>query len=447
MGVKILVSGPAQSKIGPVAALFCVGDFFGERVDEAAVNALPDAPIPTYFITGGDVVDNDLADRLAAKNGDGWSLEPYRCGAGGFARLARLHALPRRGLAKSLRAFDVAPFVAAHFDLDTAAAAATPRFTLSSGGGGEPYAVFAARKVAGHRPPPGLLKRKPMAAAARGEGRDAPARRRALTATRAAGRGGVRVLPTGKSRGAKLKTETKILPAFAFDKSTNWGQPDGQVRNWPGPNVEALTAGCDWDYAPYAQKLKHASIGWYPTTSQWQNFDGHDLLPAPPPLVTPAPRGLKTDGEHDKTDQLAGHCEIDVGDGSRADAAQVGGLHREEYLGHRDADRCGHQFTVLMEQHGDYACRESEAARTATSSSSRTARQGRRRALALNGELNDVRPRGPRSCAEARGGPEPAPRLICRGSTDYEEVAFDGVDYPFDRRAPRDTRRLLKKIA
>ncbi|KAH8084944.1 DNA binding protein [Aureococcus anophagefferens] len=82
MGVKILVSGPvrgahgalfaaaskAQSKIGPVAALFCVGDFFGERVDEAAVNALPDAPIPTYFITGGDVVDNDLADRLAAKN-------------------------------------------------------------------------------------------------------------------------------------------------------------------------------------------------------------------------------------------------------------------------------------------------------------------------------------------------------------------------------------------
>ncbi|KAK7241077.1 DNA binding protein [Aureococcus anophagefferens] len=240
MGVKILVSGPvrgahgalfaaaskAQSKIGPVAALFCVGDFFGERVDEAAVNALPDAPIPTYFITGGDVVDNDLADRLAAKNvrwlgrsgcedvaglrvgflggalggdfeddapadgsdsphyrredletlaiasgayradggmdvlltsdtaegasaclgdgderkdavdagasaplgaalaelkcsyhfaasqGDGWSLEPYRCGAGGFARLARLHALPRRGLAKSLRAFDVAPFFA-----------------------------------------------------------------------------------------------------------------------------------------------------------------------------------------------------------------------------------------------------------------------------------------------------------------------------------------------
>ena len=61
---------------------------------------------------------------------------------------------------------------------------------------------------------------------------------------------------------------TQKLPAFAFDRSTNWGQPDGQVRNWPGPNVEALTAGCDWDYAPYAQKLKHASIGWYPTTSQ-----------------------------------------------------------------------------------------------------------------------------------------------------------------------------------
>ena len=33
------------------------------------------------------------------------------------------------------------------------------------------------------------------------------------------------------------------LPAFAFDKSTTWGQPDGQVRSWPGPNVEALTAG------------------------------------------------------------------------------------------------------------------------------------------------------------------------------------------------------------
>ncbi|KAH8081049.1 DNA binding protein [Aureococcus anophagefferens] len=300
MGVKILVSGPvrgahgalfaaaskAQSKIGPVAALFCVGDFFGERVDEAAVNALPDAPIPTYFITGGDVVDNDLADRLAAKNvrwlgrsgcdaaglrvgflggalggdfeddapadgsdsphyrredletlaiasgayradggmdvlltsdtaegasaclgdgderkdavdagasaplgaalaelkcsyhfaasqGDGWSLEPYRCGAGGFARLARLHALPRRGLAKSLRAFDVAPFVAAHFDLDTAGGARDAALHTAElrAATANPYAVFAARKP------------KEFAS-----------------------------FPTGfKSRGAKLKTETKIV--------------------------------------------------------------------------------------------------------------------------------------------------------------------------------------------------------------------------------------------
>ena len=37
---------------------------------------------------------------------------------------------------------------------------------------------------------------------------------------------------------------------------------------------------------------------------------------------------------------------------------------------------------------------------------------------------------------EAYAGPEPAPRLICRGVTDYEEVPFEGVDYPFDRRAP-----------
>ena len=350
MGVKILVSGPvrgahaalfaaaskAQSKIGPVAALFCVGDFFGERVDEAAVNALADAPIPTYFITGGDVVDNDLADRLAAKNvrwlgrsgcedvaglrvgflggalgadfeedapadgsdsphyrredletlaiasgayradggmdvlltsdtaegasaclgdgderkdaadagasaplgaalaelkcsyhfaasqGDGWSLEPYRCGAGGFARLARLHALPRRGLAKSLRAFDVAPFVAAHFDLDTAdgardAALHTAELRAATA---NPYAVFAARKVAGHRPPPGLLKRKPMAAAALAaeKAEDAPAPAAAAAADAdppprdEPQAREFASFPTGfKSRGAKLKTETKIV--------------------------------------------------------------------------------------------------------------------------------------------------------------------------------------------------------------------------------------------
>ena len=438
------------------------------------------------------------------------------------------------------------------------------------------------------------------------------------------------------------------LPAFAFDKSTNWGQPDGQVRNWPGPNVETLTAGCDWDYAPYAQKLKHASIGWYPTTSQWQNFDGHDLLPELHHLyATPRfAKGLKTDGEHDKTDQLAGHCEIDVGDGSRwvfqrvgvwesdggydwwqfgwadpfgldalraahgpvyvlnhftggvdADSGEVLGfppIHvhhvhlspakttpmrrkwadciREEYLGHGDVDRCGHQFTVLMEQHGDYACRESEGG---SNCYLEQLPDGYAKVAdgpyALNGELNDVRPKGspimrwyyeaairyvpvedaarlgfdlrplsfyyiwspgrlylndqstmvntfrtptthdtfvwytgrtlsastmvrmkmhvhntvfresyffagtpkqlkmdgpeflPKAgdttydcmrpeehgfadndavkrhifdAYEAYDGPEPAPRLICRGSTDYEEVAFDGVDYPFDRRAP-----------
>ncbi|KAH8058744.1 hypothetical protein JL722_5977 [Aureococcus anophagefferens] len=350
------------------------------------------------------------------------------------------------------------------------------------------------------------------------------------------------------------------LPAFAFDKSTNWGQPDGQ--------------------------------------------------------------GLKTDGEHDKTDQLAGHCEIDVGDGSRwvfqrvgvwesdggydwwqfgwadpfgldalraahgpvyvlnhftggvdADSGEVLGfppIHvhhvhlspakttpmrrkwadciREEYLGHRDADRCGHQFTVLMEQHGDYACRESEGG---SNCYLEQLPDGYAKVAdgpyALNGELNDVRPKGspilrwyyqaairyvpvedaarlgfdlrplsfyyiwspgrlylndqstmvntfqtptthdtfvwytgrtlsastmlemdgpeflPKAgdttydcmrpeehgfadndavkrhvfdAYEAYDGPEPAPRLICRGSTDYEEVAFDGVDYPFDRRAP-----------
>ncbi|KAH8072701.1 DNA binding protein [Aureococcus anophagefferens] len=258
MGVKILVSGPvrgahgalfaaaskAQSKIGPVAALFCVGDFFGERVDEAAVNALPDAPIPTYFITGGDVVDNDLADRLAAKNvrwlgrsgcedvaglrvgflggalggdfeddapADGSDSPHYRredletlaiasgaATAGAWSRTAAALAASRgsrgstrcRGAARqSLRAFDVAPFVAAHFDLDTADGA-TPRFTpLELGGDGEPLRCLRGAQVAGHRPPPGLLKRKPMAAAA-------------LAAEKAEDAG-----PAAR----RLKTETKIV--------------------------------------------------------------------------------------------------------------------------------------------------------------------------------------------------------------------------------------------
>jgi len=57
----------------------------------------------------------------AAAAGDaGWSLPPYRCGAGNFSRLARPHALPARGQPKSLRAFSIDAWAPPHHDLDTA---------------------------------------------------------------------------------------------------------------------------------------------------------------------------------------------------------------------------------------------------------------------------------------------------------------------------------------
>ena len=115
------------------------------------------------------------------------------------------------------------------------------------------------------------------------------------------------------------------LPAWAFDKSTNWGQPDGNVRNWPGATVDKLTKDCDWGYEPYSQKFKHASMGWYPTTGHWANYDGHDLIPELHHMYT-VPRyakGLKME-EHDKAEQSAGHCEIDAGDGSRWVFQRVG---------------------------------------------------------------------------------------------------------------------------
>ena len=164
---------------------------------------------------------------FAAAREGGWSLDPYKCGTGGFARIARAHGLARRGLPKSLRAFDVPRWEPAHHDLDTedgardAARLATDLRAATP----NPYALALAREVAGHKPPPGLLKRKTAAAAT---GEDAPDAKKdpapvpeeaveaAAPPTEPTPEPGDGVqfaaFPTGfRSRGAKTKTETKVV--------------------------------------------------------------------------------------------------------------------------------------------------------------------------------------------------------------------------------------------
>ena len=95
--------------------------------------------------------DLKVSYHFAASRGEGWSLEPYRCGVGGFLRLARLHALPARGRPKALRAFSVDAWAPATDDIDTedGARAAALRAQELRAASANPYVFAAARAMRG----------------------------------------------------------------------------------------------------------------------------------------------------------------------------------------------------------------------------------------------------------------------------------------------------------
>lgn len=59
----------------------------------------------------------------------------------------------------------------------------------------------------------------------------------------------------------------------------NWGAPNHPVQHWKGLPMKELSKNCDWGFSKFSEKMDGATVNWYKTTPDWQNFKGFDMVP------------------------------------------------------------------------------------------------------------------------------------------------------------------------